>query len=116
MAWKQVSNTTAIDIKKESGKHFIGEYTGKKDITTEVGAQVIWQFIGEDGIPFGIYGFTNLNRCMEGLRPGTACRITYTGTQFVKTKWKPKGQDVHQVVVECDTDDVESAEISGTEE
>jgi hypothetical protein len=97
MGWKDASNVV-IDIKKTKGTAYEGTYSGKKDIATEIGPQVIWQFTGEDNLPFGIYGFTNLNRAMESLQPGTMCRITYIGTQNVKTKYGMK--DVHQVSVQ----------------
>ena len=104
MAWKTVTSE-ALDIKKEVGVEHIGTYTGHKDITTKIGAQVIWQFTDEDGKPFGVYGFTNLNRAMEAVAVGQTVKITYQGTQFVKTKFKPTGQDVHQVSVQIYEDD-----------
>lgn len=103
MAFKLVTNT-ATDIRKTKGHPYIGTYTGHTDITTKIGPQVIWSFLGEDGLPFGIYGFTNLNRAMSAIKEGALCRIIYQGTQFVKTKFKPTGQDVHQVTVEIDSD------------
>lgn len=106
MAYKPVS-TIAIDIKKLVGVPHIGHYIGKTMIETKIGPQVVWDFLGEDGMPLGIYGFTNLNRVMSSIKEGSLCRITYTGTQFVKTKFKPAGQDVHQVLVEVDTDEAE---------
>lgn len=104
MGWSEV-NATATDIKKHVGKPFTGTYTGHKDITTKIGPQVIWQFTDEDGAPFGIYGFTNLNRAMESLSPGTEVRVTYLGTENVQTKFGMK--DVHQVRIEVHTDDEE---------
>lgn len=97
MAWNEVSST-AIDIKKHKGEAYEGTYKGKHEITTKIGPQIIWQFMGEDGIGFGIYGFTNLNRAMESLAPETLVKITYQGTQNVQTKFGMK--DVHQVSVQ----------------
>jgi hypothetical protein len=111
--FKAVSNI-ALDIKKELDKPHTGTYAGKDEITTKIGPQTIWKFVDEDGLPFGIYGFSNLNRAMNSVREGALCRITYKGTQFVKTKFKPAGQDVHQVLVEIDDggeEDGESAEV-----
>jgi hypothetical protein len=54
--------------------------------------------MGEDGVGFGIYGFTNLNRAMEAVEPGTLVKITYQGTQNVQTKYGMK--DVHQASVQ----------------
>lgn len=99
MAFKPVS-TNATDIKKHKGSPFIGEYKGSQEITTKIGKQVIWNFTEENGSPLNIYGFTNLNRVMEHIEPGTVCRITYTGTVNVQTKFGMK--DVHQVIVEID--------------
>ena len=99
MAWKEVSST-AIDIKKEQGKAYVGTYNGKNDIVTKIGPQTIWRFVDEDGQPFGIYGFTNLNRAMNNVGPGKLCLLTYRGTQNIKTKFGMK--DVHQVTVEVD--------------
>lgn len=97
--------TNAVDIKKEIGKSRVGIYVGSSEIDTKLGKQVVWNFVGEDELPFGIYGFTNLNNVMKTLSQGSLCRVTYTGTQFVKTKFKPAGQDVHQVLVEVDADE-----------
>lgn len=104
MGWSEV-NTTANDIKKHPGNPYIGTYTGHKEITTPIGQQTIWQFTNEDGVPFGVYGFTNLNRAMEGIAVGSVCRITYTGTAKVQTKFGMK--DVHQVKVEVHTKEAE---------
>ena len=45
---------------------------------------------------------------MENVKLETLCRLTYNGTQKVKTKFGIK--DVHQVLVEIDTDDEASPE------
>lgn len=95
MGWEDASST-AIDIKKDSQVHE-GVYIGKKSITTKIGPQVIWDFEGDDG-NFGIYGFTNLNNCMEAIKEGTKVRIQYKGTKNVPTKFGMK--DVHQVSVQ----------------
>lgn len=105
MAWKTVTNLQGTDIKKHQGEAFVGEYTGHDKITTKIGEQQIFKFRDENGNPFSIYGFTNLNRAMEAITAGTMCRITYTGTENVQTKFGMK--DVHQVRVEIDTDDVQ---------
>ena len=104
MAWKEVTNT-ATDIKKTPGKDYVGEYLSNKIITTKIGNQVIYKFRDEEGNPFSIYGFTNLNRAMENIAEGTMCKITYVGTKNVQTKFGMK--DVHQVRVEIDTPDGE---------
>lgn len=95
--WADV-NTNAIDIKKHKGESHVGKFKGHKEITTKIGPQVIWEFSGEDGVGFGVYGFTNLNRAMESLEPGTVVKITYIGTENVKTKFGMK--DVHQCAVQ----------------
>ena len=97
MAWSDVS-TNAIDIKKHIGKAWTGTYKGHKQIETKIGPQVIWQFSDADGVGFGIYGFTNLNRAMEVLDPGAVVKITYQGTEKVQTKFGLK--DVHQCAVQ----------------
>lgn len=99
--------TTAIDIKKEKDVSRVGNYVGKSDIKTTLGDQVIWNFLDTDGLPFGIFGFTNLNNAMKSIKEDTLCRVTYQGTKFIKTKFKPAGQDVHQVLVEVDTDETQ---------
>lgn len=101
MAFKPVS-TNATDIKKHKGQPFIGEFKGSSQIKTKIGDQIIWNFTENSGAPLSIYGFTNLNRTMEHIQPGTICRITYTGTENVMTKFGKK--DVHQVLVEIDDD------------
>jgi hypothetical protein len=105
MAWQSVS-TNAIDIKKHKGEPYEGTYKSHREIQTPLGGQSIWEFIDDDGMPFGIYGFTNLNRAMEALEAGAKCKITYTGTQKVDTKYK-KQQDVHQVDVQVWTNDTQ---------
>src|SRR3990167_543830 len=102
MAWKEVSHN-ALDIKKEVGKHHVGNFVGQKEIETKIGKQTIWQFTDEDGNPFGVYGFTNLNRAMESVKVGALCRLTYRGTQVIKTKFGMK--PVHQVSVEVDSNE-----------
>lgn len=102
MAFKPVS-TQATDIKKHLDIPFIGEYKGVNKITTKIGEQNIFNFVDPSGAPFGIYGFTNLNRVMEHIEPGAICRITYKGTENMQTKFGMK--DVHQVLVEIDDGD-----------
>lgn len=104
MGFKPVG-TQALDIKTTPDKPYVGHYTGRRDITTSVGPQIIWTFTDEDDLPFGIYNFTNLGRIMETIKVGSLVRITYKGTAFVKTKFKPAGQSVHQVLVEVDSGD-----------
>ena len=99
MGWKEV-NTNAFDIKKTK-EPFEGKFTGSKHISTNYGDQVIWMFEGkEDGLPIGIYGFTNLNRAMEALSPGTLVRIQYQGKELTETKKFGK-TEVHQVSVQA---------------
>ncbi len=99
MAWKELSSNT-IDIRKQKDVAFIGIYQGSKKIQTKIGEQTIYNFMDEEGEPFGIYGFTNLNRIMEGAKEDLLYRITYTGTENRETKFGRK--DVHQVKVEID--------------
>ncbi len=108
MAWEDVS-TNATDIKKHKDKPFEGKYQGHKIITTKIGEQTIYNFVDEDGLPFGVYGFTNLNRAMENIQEGTQVRITYKGTQNVQTKFGMK--DVHQVTVQVWHEDVEEKDL-----
>ena len=103
MAYKIISSK-AIDIKKsEKGSTYEGVYVSKREIDTQLGKQSIWQFVDDDELPFGVYGFTNLNRAMESIKPGAKCRLTYQGVTNTKTKFGMK--DVHQVMVEVDTDE-----------
>ena len=103
MVWKQVSGGNAIDLKKGDGKPVEGVYKGSKTFQTKIGEQVVWQFEDDDGVPFGVYGFTNLNRAMELIKLDTLCKLTYQGTKNIKTKYGLK--DVHQVSVEIQVDD-----------
>ena len=106
--FKPVSVGNAVDIKKQgSDEPLVGNFVGHKEITTKIGKQVIWQFMDEEGVLYGVYGFTALNRIMtESAVVGKLYRLTYQGTKNVKTKFGMK--DVHQVLVECD-DKSESA-------
>lgn len=106
MAWKQVERNT-IDIKaKNPGHQLVGTYTGFKKIKTELGENTIWQFQNEHSEVFGVYGFTNLNYQMEGVAPGTNCRLTYKGKSKTKNKF---GKFPHQILVEVDTEDAPEA-------
>ena len=109
MAWKQVGNT-AVDIKKEKGKSFTGTYSGQNEIVTKLGKQTIYQFVDEDGMPFGVYGFTTLNMAMKNIPMDTKCRLTYQGTKNVDTKFG-KDKPVHQVLVEIYSEEHEEAEV-----
>jgi hypothetical protein len=97
--WKEISpSSSTLDIKKSPGEAHAGKYIGKQEIQTKIGPQVVWKFDAEEG-NFGIYGFTNLNRIMEGVSEGTDLRITYLGTKNIATKYGVK--PVHQVKVEA---------------
>lgn len=99
MAFKEISAGLTMDLKDKKNKPFTGVYIGKKNIVTDIGEQVIWRFKNDAKVQ-GIYGFTNLNRVMEGICEGTLVRLTYLGTENLKTKFGMK--DVHQVKVEID--------------
>lgn len=103
MAFKTVSSNI-IDIKKEKGKSYVGNYNGKEVKPSKNPGKTynIWHFIGEDGLPFSIFGFGWLDSAMKNIKEGSRCRLTYTGTKFMPTTYKPSGQDVHQVHVEVD--------------
>jgi hypothetical protein len=101
MGFKKV-NTQATDIKQHKDEPFEGFYMGSKDIETKIGPQVVYKFQRRNKLPFNVYGFTNLNRAMEMVEEGQYCRLTYTGTENVQTKFGMK--DVHQVMVETDED------------
>ena len=111
MAWKEVSRS-GIDIKKNKNKAYVGEYIGHDEIDTKIGKQTVYKFRDEQGNPFSIYGFTNLNIALEAIREGTLCRMTYLGTENVKTKFGMK--DVHQVRVEIDSEEEERATSAGS--
>lgn len=99
----QPVTTGAIDIKDDAhkGKPIIGEYISVKTITTNFGEQFIYSLLGTDGIITNIYGFTMLNSAMDQLPPGQGIvvKITYKGTEKMKTKFGMK--DVHQVDVQA---------------
>ena len=102
MAFKAVSGN-ALDIRKDKDVAHVGHYVGRQEIVTKIGPQIIWKFVDEKGQPFGIYGFSNLNRYMETIAVNSLVRVTYQGTQNLKTKYGMK--DVHQVL--CEVDDGE---------
>jgi hypothetical protein len=97
MAWEQV-DTKGMDIKKHKGEHFTGTLKGHHEIETKIGKQVVWDFEDEEGLGFGVYGFTMLNRSLEAISAGNLVRLTYLGTENCQTKYGMK--DVHQVQVE----------------
>ena len=97
--------TNTIDIKKNKGTSYEGYFMGFEVIKTKLGDQTVWKFKGKaDGMPFGIYGFTNLNYSMKAAPAGALLRVTYTGTKKMDTKFGLK--DVHQCEVMIDKDDV----------
>lgn len=107
MAYKEVKQSDAIDIKSEKfiNKPIEGHYTGSREITTQLGKNTIYEFVSPNtGKDFGIFGFTFLNMRMSSVHEGDLVRITYLGTKKMDTKYK-KNQDVHQVKVEVDTDE-----------
>ena len=108
MAWKKVSRPPTLDIKKQVDEEHVGVYQGKKDIQTKLGPQVVHEFDDQKGAQFSIYGFTNLNRAMEGVRIGGLVRVKYLGTEKVQTKFGLK--DVHQVSVEIHEVEEDSSE------
>jgi len=86
MAFREITGGHAIDIKQSPGVPYEGIYTGHREFDSQFGgSQTVWNFRGEKE-PFGIYGFTMLNRAMESVNEGTLCRITFTGKQKMKTK------------------------------
>ena len=106
MAFKPL-NTQAIDIKDKIDQPFVGTYTGRKDITTKIGPQIIWLFTDEMDQPFGIYSFTMLTKAMEMVTLGSLVRITYKGKKNVMTS-KFGLKDVHQCLVELNSDEDET--------
>jgi len=107
MAWEDV-NTQAVDIKKHKGEAYVGTLNGHHKIETKIGPQFIWDFTGEDGLGFGVYGFTNLNRAFEAISAGRVVRMTYQGTENVQTKYGM--MDVHQVAVQIFREDAKEQE------
>jgi len=104
MAWKDISSTSAINIKKQKDVPFIGIYQGNKKFQTKIGGKdvdnIVYKFLDEEGEYFAIYGFTNLDRIMENAKEDLLYKITYTGTKNMKTPFGMK--DVHQCKVEVD--------------
>ena len=82
--WEQLSRPT--DIKTEKGRIVEGIYRGFKTIDTQFGDNTVFSFTGKGGIPFQIYGFTSLNRQMDGVSPGALVRIRYDGKEIVNLK------------------------------
>ena len=103
MAFQPI-NMQAISIKDKINQPFLGTFIGKKMVNGDYGPQPIFDFVDADGVPFSIYGFTNLNRAMDYVKKGEFCRVTYKGlAKAVKTK-KFGTKDIHQVLVEVDRD------------
>ena len=107
MAFKQV-NMNRISLKDGGiGVAHVGVYQGLEVVPskmTKSGTQNVWNFLDEEGLPYSLYGFTNLDRSMSCVKAGTLCRITYQGTKIMDTKFQ-KNQAVHQVTVEIDVKD-----------
>jgi hypothetical protein len=107
MAYREVSGSTNTrDLKKEPvGTSVEGIYRGNRTFDTQFGEQIVFNFTGKDGSTFGVYGFTSLNRWMEGVAVGTLTRITYQGKTIVETK---RGKvPMHQCKVEVDDDSLD---------
>ena len=96
--WKQSERKDSISIhKKPAGAFYEGIYQGNKTIQTQLGDAILWNFMDDEDKPFAIWGFTNLNFQLEGVVPGTKCKVTYLGTAKQKNKF---GKFPHQAKVE----------------
>lgn len=109
MAFRPISTTT-IDIKKHLDKPFEGTLVRHEEKDGQYGKSLIWHFVDDNDTPFSIFGFTMLNSSMLMIKPGTLCRVTYKGTEKVKTK-RFGIKDVHQVFVEIDSDDEKDSKV-----
>ncbi len=103
MAFVEVNQRNAVDIKAEGSIPVQGVYLGVKNIQTDYGEQYIYRFKQPNGSVLGVYGFTNLNKGMESVATGTMVRLTYEGTKKVDTRFG-KNKPVHQVKIEIDED------------
>jgi hypothetical protein len=99
MAYQEVTNQ-GIDIKEYLGKPMEGFYLETTTHDGKFGDYKVHTFQSLKGPIVNIFGFTMFNLKMERITPGTLCKITYTGTENVKTKYGMK--DVHQIKVEQD--------------
>ena len=80
------------------GKVYIGTVTGGHEFTRKDDGSkgYAWDFVGEDGNKFAIYGFTRLNQALNSVAVGSVVRIEYKGKSGPKKK-APNG--VHEVDV-----------------
>lgn len=104
MAFQEVK-LSAIDIKKYPNKPFTGYYLSSKEIETKFGDAMVHDFQKKDnGERVSIYGFTSFNSKIDVVRPGVLVKLTYQGTENVKTKYGMK--DVHQCELLQDDSDI----------
>ena len=88
----------ATDIKKEEGKDFVGTYQGSHAVKGNYGDTQVYDFVGDDGAPFSIWGFSALDYLMQNQPVGSYLKIQYTGMKKgVKTKFGVK--DIHTAKV-----------------
>jgi hypothetical protein len=92
-----------INLTKHPNKPFIGFYLGSTEHNGNYGNEIHHNFQKQkDNELATIYGFTSLNAKLEKVEKGSLVRLTYLGTEAVKTK-KFGTKEVHQVKVEVDS-------------
>lgn len=77
--WKEPERNTISLGKCETGRVIEGTYTGQKIVDVEGRDSSIWQFADDEEKPFGVWGCTSLDSRMEGIKVGSAVRITCLG-------------------------------------
>ena len=104
MGWETPEKNTVSLQKKPEGTSYEGVYQGNKIVKTEISDSILYSFMDEEDHPFGIWGFTNLNYQMEGVKIGSRCKITYLGVAKTKNKY---GKFPYQAKVEVWKEDDE---------
>ena len=92
--WTEVGGV--INLKEHINESFIGEYVGSDEREGEFGPDFTHRFVGEDGVPFAMYGLSTLNRSIKTVPIGSRCRVTFLG----KFKTKDGKKDYNAVRVE----------------
>ena len=101
MAFKKVEAGNGGETKKLSDLGSItGRYLAKREINRkDGGTSTIFKIRTREG-EIEIWGFGQLNALMNGVAENSVVRITYNGTQKMKTKYGVR--DVHSATVEVD--------------
>ena len=100
MAWEKKGFGETVDLKQSKGFSVEGHYRGTRKINVKGQERTIHDFHDQEtDKDFSVWGFTMLDRQINGTPSGVLVKLTYQGQERVQTKSFGL-KDVHQVDVE----------------